>query len=120
MDSSDGLADAVLQICRASKVGAILEHDQIPIPPALTQCFPQQAMEYALYGGEDFELVLCLPEALAMALVLQLGSGAAMIGKIVSDLEVRLRDKTENTDQVLTLESGFKHFQSSRGATLAP
>ncbi len=111
MDSSDGLADAVLQICRASQVGAILAREQIPIPHALHQCFPKQAMEYALYGGEDFELVLCLPEALAMALVQQLGSGAAIIGIIVSDLEVRLRDLKGNPDQLLTLESGFKHFR---------
>jgi thiamine-monophosphate kinase len=34
MDSSDGLADAIFQICRASSVGAVLERTQIPLPNA--------------------------------------------------------------------------------------
>lgn len=34
MDSSDGLADAILQICRASAVGARIYRDRLPIPPA--------------------------------------------------------------------------------------
>jgi thiamine-monophosphate kinase len=36
-----------------------------------------------LYGGEDFELVLCLPEAAAVALNQQLAD-AAIIGAIVA------------------------------------
>ncbi len=35
MDSSDGLADAIVQMCRASKVGARIERDRIPISSAL-------------------------------------------------------------------------------------
>ncbi len=62
MDSSDGLADAILQICRASSVGAVLEARQIPLDATFHHWLtPEKALEYALYGGEDFELVLCLP-----------------------------------------------------------
>jgi thiamine-monophosphate kinase len=60
MDSSDGLADALVQICQASSVGAKIERSHIPIPPALNNWSPPQALDWALYGGEDFELVLCL------------------------------------------------------------
>ncbi|MEO0948459.1 MAG: hypothetical protein AAFY11_10020, partial [Cyanobacteria bacterium J06641_5] len=35
MASSDGLADAVLQICWASSVGAVLERDRVPSPAGL-------------------------------------------------------------------------------------
>ncbi|MEA5619924.1 thiamine-phosphate kinase [Cronbergia sp. UHCC 0137] len=112
MDSSDGLADAVLQICRASGVGAILEHAQIPLPPAFKHWLtPQQQREYFLYGGEDFELVLCLPQAQAETLVKQLGTGAAIIGKITENLTVLLHDQEQRfPDQTLTLNQGFKHF----------
>ncbi|MGA1263510.1 MAG: thiamine-phosphate kinase [Prochlorothrix sp.] len=62
MDSSDGLADAVLQLCRASGVGAELYQEQLPQPPGLgTWRGAAQALEWTLYGGEDFELVLCVP-----------------------------------------------------------
>jgi len=64
MDSSDGLADAVLQLCQASNVAAKIERNNIPIPDALNRWVsPEQALEWALYGGEDFELVLCLPQS---------------------------------------------------------
>jgi thiamine-monophosphate kinase len=113
MDSSDGLADAVLQICRSSGVGARLDREQIPIHPALRKWVSaEQAMQWALYGGEDFELVLCLPKASAQALVEQLGEGSAIVGTITSSPEVRVVDSTGRySDQILDLEKGFQHFE---------
>lgn len=111
MDSSDGLADALVQICQASGVGAKIERSQISVPAALNNWVPSQALEWALYGGEDFELVLCLPANLATVLVQKLGNGAAIVGTITPDLEVQLIDQTgKNPDQVLTLSRGFQHF----------
>lgn len=112
MDSSDGLGDAVLQICRASGVGAVIERTQIPEPAVLSQLVsPEKAMEWALYGGEDFELVLCLPTEPAEVLVEQLGEGAAVIGKITTSKEVWLTDSRGNyADVLLTMTQGFQHF----------
>ncbi|MBD2438715.1 thiamine-phosphate kinase [Nostoc sp. FACHB-110] len=112
MDSSDGLADAVLQICRASNVGAVIDSQKIPVPGTFTNWLkPEQAIEYALYGGEDFELVLCLPSTQANTLVQQLSLGAAIIGTITSGSQVLLRDQSQkNPDQVLSLSQGFQHF----------
>ncbi len=112
MDSSDGLADAIAQICRGSKVGAIIERSQIPIPPALTQLVsPQEVWDWVLYGGEDFELVFCLPNELAQFLVQELGEGAAVIGYITDGEEVLLRDSTGVFgDEILTITRGFQHF----------
>jgi thiamine-monophosphate kinase len=112
MDSSDGLADAVLQICRASGVGAVLESTQIPLPKAFDNWLTaEQALNYALYGGEDFELVLCLPPEAATTLVQQLGQDAAIIGSITSDTKVLLHHQnTKTPDQVLSLSQGFQHF----------
>jgi thiamine-monophosphate kinase len=112
MDSSDGLADAVLQICRASGVGAVLESTQIPLPDAFNYWLTKEkALSYALYGGEDFELVLCLPSLPAYALVEKLGNGAAIVGTITSDSKVLLHDQNaKNPYQVLTLGRGFQHF----------
>jgi thiamine-monophosphate kinase len=112
MDSSDGLADAVLQICRASQVGARLERSRIPYPDVFqTWLAPQQAIDWALYGGEDFELVLCMPEQLAKEAVAALGEGAAIVGEITTGNQVLLMDETgQFADEVLSLDRGFQHF----------
>lgn len=112
MDSSDGLADAVLQICRASQLGAQLERNLIPFPPSLTAWVPEaQAIDWALYGGEDFELVLCLPRDAAGRLVERLGAGAAIVGSITARPDVLLRDQSGlYPDQPLSLDQGFQHF----------
>jgi len=118
MDSSDGLADAIIQICRASHVSARItrERGKVSLPPAITQLVsPQQALEWALYGGEDFELLLCMPAKTAQLLVKQLGPVAAIIGEIQSpgqdkgDPILVSTDKT-SPDEVLSLNRGFQHF----------
>ncbi len=112
MDSSDGLADAVVQICTASGVGGRIERQQITIPPAFHNWIsPEKAMEWMLYGGEDFELVLCLPLADAEILVKRLGEGAAIVGRITNDDDVRLVDIAgKYPDEIITLDRGFQHF----------
>ncbi|MEA5600136.1 thiamine-phosphate kinase [Nostoc sp. UHCC 0252] len=112
MDSSDGLADAIIQICRASGVGAVLERRQISMPTAFDHWLTQeQALAYALYGGEDFELVLCLPQKSALTLVQHLGQGAAIVGNITPGSTVLLHDEQKKfPDQVLSLSQGFQHF----------
>ena len=112
MDSSDGLADAVLQICRASGVGAIIEYNQIPIPDVFNSWLtPEQKLQYILYGGEDFELVLCMQPQAALTLLQQLGKNAAIIGHITENTQVILTNISGKIpDQVLTLNQGFQHF----------
>lgn len=112
MDSSDGLADAIFQICRASNVGAAIERNRIILHPAMTKLLGKAAqMEYALYGGEDFQLVLCLPKEPAVKLVQLLDANAAIIGTITADSTVLLTDETgEFKEKLLSLKQSFQHF----------
>ncbi|MFB2938432.1 thiamine-phosphate kinase [Aerosakkonemataceae cyanobacterium BLCC-F154] len=113
MDSSDGLADAIIQICKFSQVGAKIERSQIPIPPAFPNWLsPEQSIEWVLYGGEDFELVLCLPLEIAESLVEKLNKESAIIGRITQEKTVKLIDSTGNhADEILHLSQGFQHFK---------
>jgi thiamine-monophosphate kinase len=112
MDSSDGLADAIVQICRASKVGARIERLRIPVPRAIEQIVSTQtALNWALYGGEDFELVLCLPSDLAEKLIHILGNGSAIVGKMTDCSDILLVDSTGTyADEELKISKGFQHF----------
>ena len=112
MDTSDSLADAILQVFQCSQVGAVIEATQVSLHQAFENWLTQeQALKYALYGGEDFELLLCLPEPAANELVEKLGNSAAVIGTITDSDKVLLHDENEKIpDQVLSLNRGFQHF----------
>lgn len=110
MDSSDGLADGIVQICQSSGVGAQIIRRAIPISDALNNLVaPEKAWEWALYGGEDFELVLCLDSQRAAELVSSLGQPAAIIGKITAEKNLKLVD-SDGSEELLTLAKGFQHF----------
>ncbi|HEY9679582.1 MAG TPA: thiamine-phosphate kinase [Drouetiella sp.] len=66
MDTSDGLADALTQICRASDIGMEIDLENVPIDEetrAIAQIAGADPLDWALYGGEDYELVGCMPES---------------------------------------------------------
>lgn len=122
MDSSDGLADAIVQLCQASQVSARLDRAALNLPPGLEAWVgPELALDWALYGGEDFELVLCLPRPAAEAWRDRLGSQAAILGEILPGvqpngavIEVLLVDSTgKNPPEALTRDRGFQHFEAT-------
>ena len=58
IDISDGLAADLNHICEQSGVGARIDCELLPINPALIDRFgPGESLEFALGGGEDFELL---------------------------------------------------------------
>ena len=99
MDSSDGLADAIAQICGASQVGAKIYWDALPIPEVVQILAGDRALDWVLYGGEDFELVLSMPFDFAALFVQEL-STAVIIGEII------VGDHIDG----LEMRSTFQHF----------
>ena len=60
IDLSDGVASDLYQICLQSKVGAVVEAAQVPIPPAVCEVATQtgkEPLDLALKGGEDYHLL---------------------------------------------------------------
>jgi thiamine-monophosphate kinase len=86
MDVSDALLADLGKLCAASKVGAQLSAEDIPIAPAARQLLPDMALELALTGGEDYELLVCGPEDVLERL------GLTVVGKIVQGQSVRVLD----------------------------
>ncbi|MEW8958909.1 thiamine-phosphate kinase [Neomoorella humiferrea] len=89
-DISDGLVAEVYTVAQASGVGFILEADAIPIAAAtreLAALYQKDPLEYALYGGEDFELLLtCRPDKVAAvqkAIADACGTPVTPIGQVV-------------------------------------
>lgn len=115
MDSSDGLRDAVQQICHRSNVGAVIDRAKIEVFSGLTKLVDAEtAWSWILDGGEDFELVLCLPETHARNLLQKLAGSAAIIGSIEAEPIIKLIDsQVDNLDltpQILDRGTGFEHF----------
>jgi thiamine-monophosphate kinase len=112
MDSSDGLADAIKQICQRSGVGAIIERSSIQVFSGLTKLAGNQtAWSWVLNGGEDFELVLCLPQSYALKLVQMLDNNAAIIGTITANTTIKIVDSPNLAEpEILARDEGFQHF----------
>ncbi|ADG81594.1 thiamine-phosphate kinase [Thermincola potens] len=67
-DISDGLASELHEISQASNTGFVIDYDLIPIADAtkaVAKSYGTDPVHWALYGGEDFELVFTVkPRAL--------------------------------------------------------
>ena len=108
IDVSDGVASEVNHICEESKVGAIIYADKIPISKdtiADSKKFGKNAVDFALYGGEDFELVFTANKNKLKQLKKY---DVKVIGEIV---DKKYGVKLVRDNKKLNIESGFDHFK---------
>ncbi len=100
MDISDGVASDLRHILEASHVGAFVDLDSIPLSPALRSYAAQHsldALQLALAGGEDFELLF------TMAPNTPLATPYYKIGTITQGNDLQWSDPSRNF-------KGFTHF----------
>ena len=96
MDLSDGLASDLAKLCKASKVGAKVFADRLPISQELRAAASKLAadpVELAASGGEDYELLItCAHDDIAelVQAIEEAGSSATSIGEIVEGKDVAL------------------------------
>lgn len=114
IDLSDGLISDLGHILKASDVGARLNLEALPLSDVLRQHFePDQALRWALAGGEDYELCFTVPEINRGALDVALGYYGVpftCIGQIAPQSEglVLLQDGKPATFDL----KGFDHFDA--------
>ncbi|GKV79504.1 MULTISPECIES: thiamine-phosphate kinase [Pectobacterium] len=112
IDLSDGLISDLQHILKASECGARINLDAIPQSDWLRGCVDEeQALRWALSGGEDYELCFTVPEINRGALELALGHLGAdytCIGQIGPSSE-GLRFFRDNKATELNWK-GYDHF----------
>jgi thiamine-monophosphate kinase len=84
MDVSDGLAGDLAKLCRASAVDAEIAVPRVPLSQSARTALAKEPalMETILTGGDDYEVVACVPAGKVEALRRQ----ASAAGVVVSDI----------------------------------
>ena len=108
-DISDGLASEALEIAEASGVLIELVAEDLPTCPETRQiakhCY-EDSLDYALYGGEDYELVFCIAANLLPQLT-QVLPGASVVGTVKRGQGVVLRSATG----ARPISTAYSHFK---------
>jgi thiamine-monophosphate kinase len=112
IDVSDGVASEVHHLCRESNVGAEIFEHNLPIE-AITQRiaseFNESPTDYALYGGEEFELLFTISDAEFEKLD-KLTNDVTIIGR-VTDKEKSIVYVRENGEREPLRFGGWNHFR---------
>lgn len=107
IDVSDGLASDITRICEQSKCGAVIYKNNIPLHQETIFAAKQlkkDPYDFALYGGEDFELIFTVSEK--------------NLSKVKGFLIGEIRKKKgmlifENGKERLITKHGYDHFKAS-------
>jgi thiamine-monophosphate kinase len=112
IDISDGLISDLNHICRLSRVGARVEIDRVPVAPQVKANFGSRALEIALAGGEDFELLFTASAETIDKVKTAVSCPVTVIGEIIADEvgKVTLIDRQGNPFRLG--KAGWEHFKT--------
>ncbi len=112
IDISDGLIADLGHICMASGVRCNIQTELLPVHQELQQLWPEQAPDWALTGGDDYQLCFTVPSSYRQTVDQWIESGdfdATMVGQILAP------DSSNNLvivdgDASPDIKRGFDHF----------
>ena len=111
IDLSDGLYADLQKLIEASKAGAKLQLEALPLSAEMLAKFDyEEALDFALGGGDDYELCFTAQqsnEAEIHAVANDLHLRVSQIGKVVSGDDIRCSKHGEAFEYD---DAGFRHF----------
>ena len=119
IDLSDGLADGLRQLTRASGMGAVVDAAAIPVHPGARRWFVRDGVDpvdAALRGGDDYELLIAVPR--------RHRRGLRQLARLFQGVPVtRIGELTKTPDLVLRaaegdrpVPAGYEHFRQAPAA----
>lgn len=111
IDISDGLGADLEHICHSSNVGACLNIDAIPTHSLVQKYHKKNAANFALSGGDDYELCFTIPknnESQFLNTLEKKAISCYKIGMIEKKLGLRIIDNTGKSQ--VFIPHGYKHF----------
>ena len=110
IDISDGLLADLGHICRQSRVGARIDINSVPVHPALRAGFGDKALDMALGGGEDYELLFTASGEIIEKVKKAISCPVTIIGEITGYAgDIKLVDKDGNP--YTPAGAGWQHFK---------
>jgi len=110
IDTSDGLLADLRHICEASQVSAKVITDLIPVNEIVKASFKEKALELALGGGEDYEL-LFTGNARTIAKIRQvIKCPVTVIGEITGGIPGKIELFDASGNPVKIGRAGWTHF----------
>ncbi|HEX5216765.1 MAG TPA: thiamine-phosphate kinase [Vicinamibacterales bacterium] len=112
IDLSDGLADGARQLAAAAGLGVEIDAEAVPILPAaaaIAASAGRDALELALAGGEDYELLFVVGRRQRRGFLATVGRAsvaATLVGRLVDDPGAILL----HSGMRKPLPDGFSHF----------
>jgi thiamine-monophosphate kinase len=105
IDISDGLLQDLSHVLEASNVGATLNLLKLPLSRALKSLDDQLAIDLALKGGDDYELLFTVPVNREADFLEEIQGNATCIGVITEEKNII----TDDAGKHLT-STGYNHF----------
>jgi thiamine-monophosphate kinase len=112
IDISDGLISDLNHICKASQVSARIEVNRVPIQPTVKANFSDRALELALSGGEDYELLFTASTEVIDKISTTVPCPVTVIGEIVADKAGKITLVDSKGNPFNLRKRGWEHFIS--------
>lgn len=111
IDLSDGLSADLAHICKGSAVGADIALDDLPLSDIMLNTLGSEASaNLAFSGGDDYELLFCVPQQDRLAIenaMKKSGNKITCIGQINQSSKITT---SFNNQTVSIINKGYEHF----------
>jgi thiamine-monophosphate kinase len=112
IDISDGLLADLGHICQASRVGAVLKLERLPIRSEVQMAFGSSSLEMALAGGEDYQLLFTAKPEVMQKVQKSCQYPVTVIGQIQAAKAGEVRVLDQKGKIYHPHKSGWDHFKS--------